>query len=440
VAPAGDGGRGFGGQAGIGGGAAGIFTSSGPLTNLTIAANKTGAGGKGGNSAGGNGGAAATTNEGGDGGTATGGDGGAGGSGAGVGAAAALSIAHATLSKNLAGLGGAGGTATGGTASNGGTAGGHTDGTSAFAGSGGAILAFASTPVTESNSITDLNSGPGCEGMVIDGGHNVNVGEGVCPGVDADPKLGALADNGGATLTMQLQPGSPAIDLVPAGGAGCAATDQRFVVRPSGAGCDAGAYELAPPTLAITEAGATTQGTVNPNARGTAYHFEFGTSTAYGSSTPDASVPAGVDPLTVRADLPGLASGTTYHVRLVGTNGDGTSASADATFTTAGTANDTTAPVILSASVKPKSFRRKRGTTFRYKLSEKANVAFTIQHKKGKRYVKAKKFSKASKKGANKLKFVTRKLKPGRYRATLVATDAAGNHSKAKRLKFRVKR
>jgi hypothetical protein len=65
---------------------------------------------------------------------------------------------------------------------------------------------------------------------------------------------------------------------------------------------------------------------------------------------------------------------------------------------------------------------------------------FTIQRKKGKRYVKATRFSKASKAGANTRKFKTRKLKPSRYRATLVATDAAGNRSKAKRLTLRIKR
>jgi hypothetical protein len=131
-------------------------------------------------------------------------------------------------------------------------------------------------------------------------------------------------------------------------------------------------------------------------------------------------------------------------VRLIATNADGTNASADATFTTTaqggGAAKDTTAPIILSASVKPKTFRRRRGTTFRYKLSEPAKVVFTIQRRKGKRYVKATRFSKASKAGANIRKFRTRKLRPGRYRATLVATDAAGNRSKARRVTFRVKR
>ena len=50
-----------------------------------------------------------------------------------------------------------------------------------------------------------------------------------------------LADNGGATLTLALPSGSPALDVVPSD---CAATDQRGVSRPQGAGCDIGAVEL----------------------------------------------------------------------------------------------------------------------------------------------------------------------------------------------------
>ena len=186
-------------------------------------------------------------------------------------------------------------------------------------------------------------------------------------------------------------------------------------------------------------------GTVNPNARAATYHFEYGTTEAYGSSTPDGSLPAGIDAVAVSATLDGLAPGITYHLRLVATNTDGTAASPDSTFTAgsqtgATGGGDTTAPVIVSASVKPKAFKRRRGTTCRYKLSEDANVTFTLQRRKGKRYLKGKRLTKASKAGANKKKFVTRKLKPGRYRATLVATDAARNRSKPKRLTFRIKR
>ena len=57
-----------------------------------------------------------------------------------------------------------------------------------------------------------------------------------------DPLLGPLADNGGSTLTHALLPGSPAINAILAGD--CAvATDQRGMARPSGGGCDIGAFE-----------------------------------------------------------------------------------------------------------------------------------------------------------------------------------------------------
>jgi hypothetical protein len=229
---------------------------------------------------------------------------------------------------------------------------------------------------------------------------------------------------------------------VPATGSGCAAVDQRGLARPFGAGCDVGAYERAAPVALMTQAAPNVAGTVNPSAQATTAHFEYGTTTTYGSLTADINVPAGFEAVPVSAGLTGLAPSTTYHVRLVASNADGTGSSDDASFTTSaqGGGADVVAPVILSASVKPKTFRRRRGTTFRYKLSEKARVVFTIQRRKGKRYVKATRFSKASKAGANTRKFKTRKLKPGRYRATLFATDAADNRSKAKRLTFRIKR
>ena len=60
---------------------------------------------------------------------------------------------------------------------------------------------------------------------------------------DTGTTLAALADNGGPTRTLALVAGSSAIDA--AGNCGAATpTDQRGVARPSGAACDAGAYEM----------------------------------------------------------------------------------------------------------------------------------------------------------------------------------------------------
>jgi uncharacterized repeat protein (TIGR01451 family) len=72
--------------------------------------------------------------------------------------------------------------------------------------------------------------------------------------VFAEPKLGALAANGGLTATMALLSGSPALNT----GVACPppATDQRGVVRPLGPACDVGAFESRPlADLAITKTG-----------------------------------------------------------------------------------------------------------------------------------------------------------------------------------------
>jgi hypothetical protein len=137
---------------------------------------------------------------------------------------------------------------------------------------------------------------------------------------------------------MALAPGSPAVDhiAIPCG----TSPDQRGVARPQGAGCDAGAYELAPPgittgaTSGVAENSATVAGQITPNARATTWHVEFGRTTAYGSRTPDQPLAAGLAPVAVTAALAGLPARTAIHYRLVATNADGTSTGADATFTT----------------------------------------------------------------------------------------------------------
>ncbi|MCJ7695714.1 MAG: CSLREA domain-containing protein [Anaerolineaceae bacterium] len=56
-----------------------------------------------------------------------------------------------------------------------------------------------------------------------------------------NPNLGALVNNGGFTQTMALPETSPAVDQGHV--TYCETEDQRGVVRPSGPGCDLGAYE-----------------------------------------------------------------------------------------------------------------------------------------------------------------------------------------------------
>jgi hypothetical protein len=102
-------------------------------------------------------------------------------------------------------------------------------------------------PVTLNNTVVaNSQTGANCFGTITDGGGNVSYPDASCPGVNADPLLGPLQNNGGPTWTMALGPGSAAMDA--GDDATCAAApvnnlDQRGVIRPQGAHCDSGALE-----------------------------------------------------------------------------------------------------------------------------------------------------------------------------------------------------
>jgi hypothetical protein len=85
-----------------------------------------------------------------------------------------------------------------------------------------------------------------CAGGVVDDGYNID-DDGSCgltaPSISdsstLDASLGTFENNGGATNTIPLLPGSPAIDVVPT--ADCPSTDQRG--DPRTPPCDVGAYD-----------------------------------------------------------------------------------------------------------------------------------------------------------------------------------------------------
>jgi CSLREA domain-containing protein len=372
---------GSGGSGGSGGGLA-VFTGTGnptaTLSRDTVSGNRAGDGGHGGDGTnggtgggdgGGGGGAGAAA-------SSSGGSGGSGGDGGGIHFGVPFTAANLTVTANAAGAGHAGGAggsgsgrSDGGFGGEGGFGGGifgeagalsHITAVGSTAGAGSAGgAAGTGSPATagfdgETGAGGDLNAftfgGPpdvsvsasiagNCGGGFADGGGNLTLAPGTpCPGTAVDPKLGPLADNGGPTQTMALGAGSPAIDLIkpPCG----TAPDERGVPRPQGAGCDAGAYEHAPPSVstgpasAVTATGATVSGQISPNARSTTWHVEFGPTTSYGSTTPDQTVAAGLSPVSVSAALSGLHPGAVIHYRLVATNADGTTDGADATLTT----------------------------------------------------------------------------------------------------------
>jgi CSLREA domain-containing protein len=82
-------------------------------------------------------------------------------------------------------------------------------------------------------------------------------------------------------------------------------------------------------------------GTVDPNGTDTTYHVEYGTTTDYGSHTPDRQAPAADGLASVDETLVDLTPETTYHYRIVATNSAGTAYGPDQTFTTGQLVNAT---------------------------------------------------------------------------------------------------
>jgi Calx-beta domain-containing protein len=103
------------------------------------------------------------------------------------------------------------------------------------------------------------------------------------------------------------------------------------------------------PATDMTQTGATLRGTVVPNGVATSHHFDYGTTTSYGSTTPTTAAGSGTTAVPVAAAVGGLSPATTYHFRLAATNSAGTSFGDDASFTTG--ANPTLSLSPASASV-----------------------------------------------------------------------------------------
>ena len=112
---------------------------------------------------------------------------------------------------------------------------------------------------------------------------------------------------------------------------------------------------------------------------------------------------------------------------------------------------DSIAPVISAFGASRRAFaaaprrrRLRRGTTFRYRLTEPASVAIALQRRVRRRWRTALTLRAGGAAGPNRLRFRGRaprgRLAPGAYRAVALATDPVGNVSKPLKLALRVVR
>lgn len=108
----------------------------------------------------------------------------------------------------------------------------------------------------------------------------------------------------------------------------------QLTVTLHGIGTTAPLVDYPSPARPTGSQSATLDGRITSGWLATEAHFEWGTSTSYGSSSTPVSVAATGDPQTLSDDATDLKPGTSYHYRLVATNADGSAVGADQTFTT----------------------------------------------------------------------------------------------------------
>jgi CSLREA domain-containing protein len=257
------------GSAGVGGGLLSYGNGSGTLTNVTVAGNVTGNGGKAGGAYSGE--------------TGLGGArGGYGGYGGGIWAVGAnnngpLQLRHVTISQN--GVGSAGAAGDNDTFPRPGIRGqgagvAVADRFNPAPGAYGVgfrntLVANNGLPGTDLNCIQYYDPSQYVDLKDLSPGNNLSYQDNSCPGINGNPLLSALQNNGGATETMLPTAGSAALAVVPA--ASCIGpTDQRGLPRPHPnhpTVCDIGAVETG---LASTRTPTTTTliSSANPSTAG----------------------------------------------------------------------------------------------------------------------------------------------------------------------------
>ena len=232
---------------------------------------------------------------------------------------------------------------------------------------------------------------------------------------------------------------------------------------------------------AISTTGATLGGDVTPNGRATGLRFAYGPTTAYGSTTATQDVGDGDGAAAGTAAIAGLAPGTTYHFRTEAIREAGAVAVAggDATFTTIAApappppppplpppppppppAGDTVAPRFIgtvSVSLGSRVSGRRR-PTYRFKLSEASTVRIVLTRaargglsrgrcltpKPGRRRCTRQVAAGTTSTRVTSVRGTLRvqgskRLVRGSYTAKLTATDAAGNRSTGKTVRFKVR-
>ncbi|HEX8207934.1 MAG TPA: hypothetical protein VF587_17855, partial [Solirubrobacteraceae bacterium] len=98
------------------------------------------------------------------------------------------------------------------------------------------------------------------------------------------------------------------------------------------------------------------------------------------------------------------------------------------------------APVLTDVGLSKRAFRRGRSTTLRVTSSEAAKLTIRVTRRGAQRGTIVRDVRAGANRFALRARAGGRRLRPGRYRLTVVATDAAGNVSAPRRVLMRILR
>ncbi len=258
-----------------------------------------------------------------------------------------------------------------------------------------------------------------------------------------------VGPDGVAAAPQQLAPTAasfPSLAAAP-GGVGLVAWEQRVGPPATGSQRHVEARQLLPPPACSDASATVVQGRPTPVALACTGLQLTGPEVL---SRPANGTLGAVDPATgsvLYTPRPGFQGADSFTFR--GTNKGGPGATRTARIAVG---KDTVAPIVQSFRLNRKRVRlrtaflarTKRKPAFALRLSEPATAVITLQRKRGTRFRAAgsRSLTTAATSATMRLgkRVGKRRLVPGAYRATVVATDLAGNRSRAKRVLFVVTR
>ncbi|MEJ0090590.1 MAG: PKD domain-containing protein [Limisphaerales bacterium] len=223
--------------------------------------------------------------------------------------------------------------------SSGGTANGN-DLTFTTSASGPTVQTLAATLVTATSATLNSSIDPNGASTTIhfDYGLTASYGSSTISG-----NIGTTAGNYGTSISG-LSPNTTYHFRIVASSSGGTVNGGDLTFTTSASGPTA--QTLAAASISTTSA--QLNGSINPNGLTTTAHFEYGTTTSYGSSTPTGNF--GTTPQSIAYTVSGLAPNTTYHFRIVASNSGGTANGNDATFITAGSGAPTVQTLAATAA------------------------------------------------------------------------------------------